>query len=53
MPPRFENQLRVRQSVGLSIEDALAALLAKDPDQLRDEPEIAASIGAQLEHMEL
>ncbi len=53
MSPRFENQLRARPSVGLSIEDALAALLAKDPEQSRDEPEIAASIGAQLEHMEL
>lgn len=53
MSPRFENQLRARPSVGLSIEDALAALLAKDPEQSKDEPEIAASIGAQLEHMEL
>ena len=53
MSPRIENQLRVRQSVGLSIEDALAALLAKDPEQSRDEPEIATAIGAQLEHMEL
>tara|TARA_B100000945_G_scaffold120570_1_gene95890 strand:+ start:707 stop:1447 length:741 start_codon:yes stop_codon:yes gene_type:complete len=39
--------------VGLSIEDALAALLAKDPDMPSEEPEVAASIGAQLEHMEL
>mgnify|MGYP001185795719 CR=1 FL=1 len=53
MSPRFENQLRARPSVGLSIEDALAALLAKDPEQSRDEPEIATAIGAQLEHMEL
>ncbi len=53
MPPRFENQLRTRRSVGLSIEDALAALLAKNPDQPKDEPEVASSIGAQLEHMEL
>ena len=53
MSPRFENQLRARQNVGLSIEDALAALMAKDSDQPRGEPEIAASIGAQLEHMEL
>jgi len=53
MSPRFENQLRTRRNVGLSIEDALAALLAKNPDHPRDEPEIAASIGAQLEHMEL
>ena len=53
MPPRFENQLRTRRNVGLSIEDALAALLAKNPDYPRDEPDIAASIGAQLEHMEL
>ncbi len=53
MSPRFENQLRARRTVGLSIEDALAALLAKDPDQPRGEPEVAASIGAQLEHMEL
>ena len=35
------------------VEDALAALLAKNPDMPRDEPEVAASIGAQLEHMEL
>ena len=53
MSPRFENQLRSRQSVGLSIEDALAALLANDPEQPRDEPEISSAIGAQLEHMEL
>ena len=53
MSPRFENQLRARRVVGLSIEDALAALLANNPDQPRDEPEVAASIGAQLEHMEL
>ncbi len=53
MPTRFENQLRTRRSVGLSIEDALAALLAKNPDQPKDEPEVASSIGAQLEHMEL
>ena len=53
MSPRFENQLRARQNVGLSIEDALAALLAQDPDLPRGEPEISASIGAQLEHMEL
>ncbi len=53
MSPRFENQLRARPHVGLSIEDALAALLSKDPEQPRGEPEIAASIGAQLEHMEL
>ena len=39
--------------MGLSIEDALAALLSKDPDLPREEPEVAASIGAQLEHMEL
>ena len=39
--------------MGLSIEDALAALMAKDPDMPREEPDIAASIGAQLEHMEL
>ncbi|MFL2946669.1 MAG: hypothetical protein ACJZ4J_00675 [Candidatus Poseidoniales archaeon] len=39
--------------MGLSIEDALAALLAKNPDQPKDEPEVASSIGAQLEHMEL
>jgi len=53
MSPRFENQLRARRSVGLSIEDALAALLAKNPEQPRDEPDVSASIGAQLEHMEL
>ena len=53
MSPRFENQLRARPSVGLSIEDALAALLAKDPELPRGEPEISAAIGAQLEHMEL
>ena len=53
MSPRFENQLRARQNVGLSIEDALAALLAQDPELPRGEPEISASIGAQLEHMEL
>ena len=53
MSPRFENQLRARQTVGLSIEDALAALLAQDPELPRGEPEISASIGAQLEHMEL
>ena len=53
MSPRFENQLRARPSVGLSIEDALTALLAQDPEQSRDEPEIATAIGAQLEHMEL
>ena len=53
MSPRFENQLRARRTVGLSIEDALAALLAKNPDQPKDEPEVASSIGAQLEHMEL
>ena len=53
MSPRFENQLRTRRTVGLSIEDALAALLSKNPDQPKDEPEVAASIGAQLEHMEL
>ena len=53
MSPRFENQLLTRRSVGLSIEDALAALLSKNPDQPKDEPDIAASIGAQLEHMEL
>ena len=53
MPPRFENQLRTRRSVGLSIEDAVAAVLAKNPDQPQDEPEVASSIGAQLEHMEL
>ena len=45
--------MRTRRSVGLSIEDALAALLAKNPDQPKDEPEVASSIGAQLEHMEL
>ena len=45
--------MRARESVGLSIEDALAALLAKNPDMPRGEPEVAASIGAQLEHMEL
>ncbi|MDE0707409.1 MAG: hypothetical protein OSB33_00490 [Candidatus Poseidoniales archaeon] len=39
--------------MGLSIEDALAALLAKNPEQPRDEPDVAVSIGAQLEHMEL
>ena len=39
--------------MGLSIEDALAALLSKNPDQPKDEPDVAASIGAQLEHMEL
>tara|TARA_B100002052_G_scaffold131527_1_gene120706 strand:- start:885 stop:1625 length:741 start_codon:yes stop_codon:yes gene_type:complete len=39
--------------MGLSIEDALAALMAKDPDMPREEPDVAASIGAQLEHMEL
>tara|TARA_Y100000589_G_scaffold85593_1_gene79599 strand:+ start:1702 stop:2442 length:741 start_codon:yes stop_codon:yes gene_type:complete len=39
--------------VGLSIEDALAALLSKNPDMPGGEPEVAASIGAQLEHMEL
>ena len=53
MSPRFENQLRTRRTVGLSIEDALAALLSKNPDQPKDEPEVASSIGAQLEHMEL
>ena len=53
MSPRFENQLLTRRSVGLSIEDALAALLSKNPDQPKDEPDVAASIGAQLEHMEL
>ena len=53
MTPRFENQLRARSIVGLSIEDALAALLDKNPDLPREEPEISASIGAQLEHMEL
>ena len=53
MSPRFENQLRARQNVGLSIEDALAALLAQDSELPRGEPEISASIGAQLEHMEL
>ena len=53
MSPRFENQLRAPRVVGLSIEDALAALLANNPEQPRDEPEVAASIGAQLEHMEL
>ncbi len=53
MSPRFENQLRARRNVGLSIEDALAALLAKNPDQPKDEPDVASSIGAQLEHMEL
>ncbi len=40
-------------AVGLSIEDALAALLAKEEDLPRDEPEVSAAIGAQLEHMEL
>ncbi len=39
--------------MGLSIEDALAALLAKDPEMPQQEPEVAAAIGAQLEHMEL
>ena len=53
MSPRFENQLRARRTVGLSIEDALAALLGQDPELPRGEPEISASIGAQLEHMEL
>ena len=53
MSPRFENQLRARQTVGLSIEDALAALLAQDSELPRVEPEISAAIGAQLEHMEL
>ncbi|MDP6907202.1 MAG: hypothetical protein QF440_07300 [Candidatus Thalassarchaeaceae archaeon] len=36
-----------------TIDDLLGALLAKNPDQPRDEPEIASSIGAQLLHMEL
>ena len=31
----------------------MAALLSKNPDQPKDEPDVAASIGAQLEHMEL
>ena len=53
MTPRIENQLRTRRNVGLSIEDALAALLSKNPDQPKNEPDVAASIGAQLEHMEL
>ena len=50
---RFENRLHARMAVGLSIEDALAALLAKEEDLPRDEPEVSAAIGAQLEHMEL
>ncbi len=53
MSTRFENQLLTRRNVGLSIEDALAALLAKNPEQPRDEPDVAVAIGAQLEHMEL
>ncbi|MEC7704679.1 MAG: hypothetical protein VYC11_00225 [Candidatus Thermoplasmatota archaeon] len=39
--------------MGLSIQDAMAALLSKNPDLTREEPDVAASIGAQLEHMEL
>ncbi len=31
----------------------MAALLSKNPDLVREEPDVAASIGAQLEHMEL
>ncbi len=36
-----------------TIDDLLGSLLAKNPDESRDEPEIAAAIGAQLLHMEL
>ena len=48
-----EIRLHVRRGMDLAVEEALAALLAKDPEQPRDEPQIAAAIGAQLEHMEL
>jgi predicted O-methyltransferase YrrM len=37
----------------LSSESVMAALLAKDSTRSRDEPEVAANIGAQLAHMEL
>ncbi|MDP6899466.1 MAG: hypothetical protein QGF94_01350 [Candidatus Thalassarchaeaceae archaeon] len=36
-----------------TVEDALAALLSKNPDEPREEPEIATAIGAQLSIMEL
>ncbi len=36
-----------------TIDDLLGSLLAKNPDEPREEPEIAAAIGAQLLHMEL
>lgn len=35
------------------MDDAFAFLLAKDEDRVREEPQIAANIGAQLEHMAL
>jgi|GEM_PF-77209 predicted O-methyltransferase YrrM len=41
------------QDVDQSEEGALADLLSKAENLSRDEPEVAASIGAQLEHMEL
>ena len=34
-------------------EDVLAAILAADKELSRDEPEVAANIGKQLEHMGL
>ena len=34
-------------------EDVLAAILSADKDLSRDEPEVAANIGKQLEHMGL
>ena len=34
-------------------EDVLAAVLAADKELSRDEPEVAANIGKQLEHMGL
>ncbi len=38
---------------GIGVSEALASLLEKDANRSRDEPQIAANIGAQLAHMEL
>ena len=37
----------------IGVSEALASLLEKDATRSRDEPQIAANIGAQLAHMEL
>ena len=46
-------EVGMEDTATISQDEAIAALLARNPAQPRDEPEVAANIGVQLKHMEL